>query len=131
MEYSQITAAENALESYYASLSDSPALTSLAEVLESNSAALSSFTAAEASINSVISNHGTLASNYIDSFPTQAQAFISSAVSVQNSILTANGFPAATATGSASANGAMPTGHAMLGASAAAMAGFIGAVALL
>ena len=131
MEYSQTSALSAALVSYNSALADSPAVTSLAQLLATDSAALSSYTAAAVSLFSVVVNQQPLASNYLNAFPTQAQSLYSSVISAENSIYTANGFAAITPTGSASANGAMPTGHAMMGASAAAMAGFIGAVALL
>jgi hypothetical protein len=70
----------------------------------------SAWTPIESSISSLVAHGQILTSGFVTAFPTEAQPVSSSIYSFETSILAVNGFE--------TANAAMPTGRAMVGAAA-------------
>lgn len=70
----------------------------------------STWTPIESSISSLVAHGQTPTSGFVTAFPTEAQPVSSSIYSFETSILAVNGFE--------TANAAMPTGRAMVGAAA-------------
>jgi hypothetical protein len=67
----QTTAAVEALSSYFRELTTNTELLALYSSLSTDTAALASITAFEASISSQVAAHETLNANYLDGLPSQ------------------------------------------------------------
>lgn len=117
-----------------------PNVLSIASALATDTPAMAAIETWEASVESALSAHQTVASNFLDSLPSQARPVFSSVYWAEVSILTANGFtsglptqPTGTsgpqATSSTSKGGAAPTGA--FKAAGVLAAGFVGAVVAL
>ncbi|KAF4631263.1 hypothetical protein G7Y89_g6862 [Cudoniella acicularis] len=108
--------------SYLASLETDAGLSSLDNLLATNTAVLNSASSWLSSVASVVSKGGVVQATAVQALPTQVQSVYGSILSVQQSIATANGFTLTT-TGVIAA--AAPTGLSLKAAGAAA-AGFVG-----
>jgi hypothetical protein len=125
----QTTAAAQALKSYLLSLQTNTEFLAILSSVSTDTAALASITAFDASVSSQLAADETPNANYLDGLPSQVRPFFSSALSEEYAILTSNGFTSRLPTSTSQAAAPRETGGLKIAGVVAA--GFMGAVMAL
>jgi hypothetical protein len=131
----QTTAAVQALESYVEMVATQTDFLSILSSISTDTAALASVTAFEASVSRQLRAGQTVGSNYLDGLPSGARPFFASIVSQEYAILASNGFTSLAnqlpATAASAIHNAAPRETGGLKVAGAFAVGLVGAVMAL
>ena len=119
-----------ALGSYISSVKTNSAYLGLQSSISTDTAALASITAFEASVSKQLAAHETLNANFLDGLPSQYRPFYSSFASEESAILNTKGFTSQLPTSTSKA-GAAPRETGALKVAGVVAVGFVGAVMAL